>query len=48
MQQPTSPAGPQGNASALDPTTRRMLESILATEEEHADDLVGRMRGLHQ
>ena len=24
-----------------DPTTRRMLESILAMEEEHADDLVG-------
>lgn len=24
-----------------DPTTRRMLEDILATEEEHADDLVG-------
>lgn len=24
-----------------DPTTRRMLESILAVEEEHADDLVG-------
>jgi len=24
-----------------DPTTRRMLESILAVEEEHADDLAG-------
>jgi bacterioferritin len=24
-----------------DPTTRRMLEGILAVEEEHADDLVG-------
>lgn len=24
-----------------DPVTRRMLEEILATEEEHADDLVG-------
>jgi bacterioferritin len=23
-----------------DPTTRRMLEGILAMEEEHADDLV--------
>jgi bacterioferritin len=23
-----------------DPTTRRMLEDILADEEEHADDLV--------
>ena len=27
-----------------DPVTRRMLEAILATEEEHADDLVGLMR----
>ncbi|MAT50620.1 MAG: bacterioferritin [Porticoccaceae bacterium] len=26
-----------------DPVTRRMLEEILATEEEHADDLVGLM-----
>lgn len=26
-----------------DPTTRRMLEDILATEEEHADDLSGLM-----
>lgn len=26
-----------------DPTTRRMLEEILATEEEHADDLLGLM-----
>jgi bacterioferritin len=26
-----------------DPTTRRMLEEILATEEEHADDLSGLM-----
>lgn len=26
-----------------DPTTRRMLEGILATEEEHADDLAGLM-----
>lgn len=26
-----------------DPTTRRMLEELLATEEEHADDLVGLM-----
>lgn len=24
-----------------DPVTRRMLEDILATEQEHADDLVG-------
>ncbi len=29
-----------------DPTTRRMLESILAMEEEHADDLVSLMEGL--
>tara|TARA_R110002110_G_scaffold351398_1_gene561393 strand:- start:173 stop:703 length:531 start_codon:yes stop_codon:yes gene_type:complete len=28
-----------------DPTTRRMLEDILATEEEHADDLSGLMEG---
>ena len=28
-------------AGASDPTTRRMLEGILAMEEEHADDLVG-------
>ena len=24
-----------------DPTTRRLMESILAVEEEHADDLLG-------
>jgi len=24
-----------------DPTTRRMLETVLAVEEEHADDLLG-------
>ena len=29
-----------------DPTTRRMLESILAMEEEHADDLVSLMQEL--
>ncbi|MFY9620419.1 MAG: ferritin-like domain-containing protein [Pyrinomonadaceae bacterium] len=29
-----------------DPTTRRMLEGILAVEEEHADDLVGLLEGL--
>jgi bacterioferritin len=29
-----------------DPTTRRLMEEILATEEEHADDLVGLMHGL--
>jgi bacterioferritin len=29
-----------------DPTTRRMLEGILAMEEEHADDLVGMLERL--
>lgn len=29
-----------------DPTTRRMLESILAMEEEHADDLAGMLTEL--
>lgn len=29
-----------------DPTTRRMLEGILAMEEEHADDLVGLLENL--
>jgi len=28
-----------------DPTTRRMLEDILASEEEHADDLAGMLDG---
>ena len=28
-----------------DPTTRRMLEEILAVEEEHADDLVSLLGG---
>jgi bacterioferritin len=31
-----------------DPTTRRLLEEILATEEEHADDLVSLMHGLRE
>ena len=31
-----------------DPTTRRMLEGILATEEEHADDLVSLLAQLGQ
>jgi bacterioferritin len=31
-----------------DPTTRRLLEEILATEEEHADDLVSLMQGLRE
>ena len=30
-----------------DPVTRRMLEDILATEEEHADDLVGLMQHMN-
>ncbi len=29
-----------------DPTTRRMVEGILAVEEEHADDLVSLLGGL--
>jgi bacterioferritin len=29
-----------------DPTTRRMMEGILAMEEEHADDLVNLLDGL--
>jgi len=29
-----------------DPTSRRMLEGILAKEEEHADDLVGLLAGM--
>jgi len=29
-----------------DPTTRRVIEDILATEEEHADDLVGLLAGM--
>jgi len=32
-----------------DPTTRRVLENILAVEEEHADDLAGLLdKGLHR
>ncbi|HET6266561.1 MAG TPA: ferritin-like domain-containing protein [Acidobacteriota bacterium] len=33
-------------AGAKDPTTRRMLEGILAMEEEHADDLVNLLEEL--
>jgi len=29
-----------------DPTTRRMMEEILATEEEHADDIGSLLEGL--
>ena len=29
-----------------DPTTRRMMEEILAKEEEHADDLARLLEGL--
>ena len=32
--------------SEEDPTTRRMLEEILAKEEEHADDLARLLEGL--
>jgi len=31
-----------------DPTSRRLMEEILATEEEHADDLVSLMHGLKE
>jgi bacterioferritin len=31
-----------------DSTTRRLMEEILATEEEHANDLVGLMHGLKE
>jgi bacterioferritin len=31
---------------ADDPTTRVLLEGILATEEEHADDLAGLLGGM--
>ena len=31
-----------------DPTTRRMMEEILATEEEHADDLVSLLQGIKE
>jgi bacterioferritin len=30
-----------------DPTSRRMMEGILAVEEEHADDLVSMLEGKH-
>jgi len=29
-----------------DPTTRRLMEEVLAVEEEHADDLVSLMKGM--
>jgi bacterioferritin len=29
-----------------DPTTRRLIENILAVEEEHADELAGLLAGL--
>lgn len=32
--------------AAQDPTTRRMLEEILASEEEHAEDLSSLLKGL--
>jgi bacterioferritin len=34
-----------GYVGDRDPTTRRMLESILASEEEHAEDLISLLRG---
>ncbi len=30
-----------------DPTTQRMLEAILASEEEHADDLSSLLEGMN-
>lgn len=36
-----------GYLGQRDPTTRRMLEEILAVEEEHADDLVSLLEGMH-
>jgi bacterioferritin len=33
---------------AQDPTTRRLMESILAKEEEHADDLVTLLEGMEK
>jgi bacterioferritin len=35
-----------GLLQADDPTTRRLLETILATEEEHADELAALLQGL--
>lgn len=35
-----------GYIAEKDPTTRRVLEEILASEEEHADDLVSLLEGL--
>ncbi|MBP8120870.1 MAG: bacterioferritin [Burkholderiales bacterium] len=35
-----------GYLGTQDPTTRRMLEQILASEEEHADDLSSLLQGL--
>jgi len=31
-----------------DPTTRRMMEELLATEEEHADDMASLLARIHQ
>ena len=33
---------------ATDPTTRRLLEDILAVEEEHADDLLSILETMHE
>jgi bacterioferritin len=35
-----------GYLAGKDPTTRRMLEEILASEEEHAEDLSSLLEGL--
>ena len=35
-----------GYLGEQDPTTRRMLEEILASEEEHAEDLSSLLEGL--
>ena len=40
MGQQTALAVGQPALGNADPTTRRMLEDILAVEEEHADDLL--------
>lgn len=34
--------------SDRDPTTRRLMEEVLAKEEEHADDLVSLLRRVHE
>jgi bacterioferritin len=36
-----------GYIGQRDPTTRRLLEDILANEEEHAEELSSLLNGLH-